>query len=585
MWKIVKQLIPGGSKLLKSQFDDIIDKVERFNEFFSDVGRATYSKTQESVNETESQPILEIPVHCNGQYFRPSPVSVDTLILTIKQLNETNAVGIDDIAYRFVIDSLPVTSFYLTVCVNTSIATGDYPSVWRHALVTPTFKSGDPDEITNYRPISILPILSKIIEKVVANQLMDFLEANKLLSNTQHGFRRGLSTETALLDVANKIYDNMDHNKITLLTLCDLSKAFDSVNHELLLSKLKSVKVDPFWFVSYLSGRTQSVKMDNTISSKREVSFGVPQGSILGPILFLIFVNDMTQIATGCSLVQYADDSQFIHTGTVDRIDELIKDAELTLRNAKKYFDKNGLLVNASKTQVIFIGSRQNISKVPENIKIRFDESDITPSKCVKNLGVYLDSYMTFNAHIDETYKKTMGILMYLNRIKYKLTPEMRSSVVQSLALSHINYCIKIWGTAGITQIKRMQKLQNFAAKIVEGNSRKYDHATPIINNLQWLKVKQKFIFEVCTFIYKILNDHLPRGLLALATVGDVGLVQTRQQHNLVIPRTSTVTGERNLAVKGPKLWNDLPLTIKNAPSLYTFKRNLREYILSSQED
>merc|ERR1712105_326968 len=122
-----------------------------------------------------------------------------------------------------------------------------------------------------------------------------------------------------------------------------------------------------------------------------------------------------------------------------------------------------------------------------------------------------------------------------------------------------------------------MQKLQNFAAKIVEGNSRKYDHATPIINNLQWLKVKQKFIFEVCTFIYKILNDHLSRGLLALATVRDVGLVQTRQQHNLVIPRTSTVTGERNLAVKGPKLWNDLPLTIKNAPSLYTFKRNLRE--------
>ena len=169
-----------------------------------------------------------------------SPISVETLILTVKQLNETSAVWAGDTGYKFVIDSLPVTSFYLTVCVNTSIVTGEYPSVWQHALVTPTFKSGDPDEITNYRPISILPVLSKIIEKVVANQLMEYLETNNLLSKTQHGFRRGLSTETALTTVMNKIYDNMDHNKITLLTLCDLSKSFDNVHHEL------SVKVDPF---------------------------------------------------------------------------------------------------------------------------------------------------------------------------------------------------------------------------------------------------------------------------------------------------------------------------------------------------
>ena len=548
------------------------------------MGRATYRKTQESVIETENQPIPKVPLQYNGQYFRPSPISVETLILTVKQLNETSAVGADDIAYRFVIDSLPVTSFYLTVCVNTSIVTGDYPGVWQHALVAPTFKSGDPDEITNYRPISILPILSKIIEKVVANQLIDFLESNNLLSNTQHGFRRGLSTETALLSVVNKIYNNMDHNKITLLTLCDLSKAFDSVHHELLLRKLIYVKVDPFWFNSYLSGRTQSVKIDNTISSKRDVSFGVPQGSILGPVLFLIFVNDMAQIATKCSLVQYADDSQFIHTGTVDRIDELIMDAELTLRNAKEYFDKNGLLVNASKTQIIFIGSRQNISKIPENIKIQFDGSCISPSKYVKNLGVYLDNYMTYDKHIDEIYKKTIGILMYLNRIKNKLTPEMRSSVVQSLALSHIYYCIKIWGTAGITQIQRMQKLQNFAAKIVNANARKFDHATPIINNLQWLKVKQKFCFEVCTFVYKILEGNLPRWLLALATVGDVGMVRTRQQHNLMIPRSNTITGERNLAVKGPKLWNDIPQVIKSSSSCYTFKKKIKAHLLSLQD-
>ena len=173
---------------------------------------------------------------------------------------------------------------------------------------------------------------------------------------------------------------------------------------------------------------------------------------------------------------------------------------------------------------------------------------------------------------------------MYLNRIKNKLTPDMRSSVVQSLAMSHINYCIKIWGTAGITQIKRMQKLQNFAAKIVNAKARKYDRATPIIKDLKWLKVKESFCFDICTFIYKILKGHLPRRLLSLATVREVSLARTRQQHNLVIPRSSTVAGERNLAVRGPKLWNDIPQIIKSSSSLYTFKKELKSYFLSLQD-
>ena len=240
--------------------------------------------------------------------------------------------------------------------------------------------------------------------------------------------------------------------------------------------------------------------------------------------------------------------------------------------------------MNASKTQIILIGSRQNISKIPGNIKIQFDGNDVIPSKYVKNLGVYMDNFMVFDKHIDETYKKTMGILMYLNRIKNKLTLEMRTSIVQSLALSHINYCIKIWGTAGITQLQRIQKLQNFAAKIVMGNARKYDHATPIINSLQWLKVKQKLLFEISIFIYKILNGHLPGWLLALTTVGEISLVQTRQQHKLIVPRTTTITGERNLAIRGPKLWNDLPQEIKSAPSFFTFKKKLKEHFLGSQE-
>ena len=173
--------------------------------------------------------------------------------------------------------------------MNTSIVTGTFPTSWKHALVVPLHKNGDTNDISNYRPISLLPILSKVLEKIVATQLVSYLEANKLLSNNQHGFRPKLSTETALTVITDKIYNNMDNKRISLLTLCDLSKAFDSVSHSILLQKLGKITVDQFWFENYLCERTQSVRLNNTVSPKSDVAYGVPQGSILGPILFNIF--------------------------------------------------------------------------------------------------------------------------------------------------------------------------------------------------------------------------------------------------------------------------------------------------------
>ena len=164
-------------------------------------------------------------------------MDVDTVILIVKDRNETNATGCYGIALKFIRDALPVISFYLTITVNTSIVTGSYPLLWKHAIVVPFHKSGDAEDVNNYRPVSLLPILSKILEKIVSKQLMDYLETNKLLSNTQHGFRPKLSTETALLKVSDYIYEKIDKKKIVLLALCDLSKACDTIDHDILLKK------------------------------------------------------------------------------------------------------------------------------------------------------------------------------------------------------------------------------------------------------------------------------------------------------------------------------------------------------------
>ena len=284
IWKTVKELVPRKSNNSNvHSFSDIQNKVEEFNEFFASVGKNTYERTQANLrnSNTPIQNDVATSPEVNDR-FRPQPVSVDTVILTFKSLRETNAVGADNIPYRFIKDSLPIIAFYLTIIINTIIVTGTNPQLWKDGIIVPAFKSGDLDKPSNYRPISLLTILSKLLEKIIAVQLIDFLETKHLLAITQHGFRSKLSTETALICATNKIYDNIDNNKITAITLCDLSKAFDSVNPILLLKKLNSLGIDSFWFKDYLTGRTQSVKIGEHTSTKKNVTFGVPQGSMLG---------------------------------------------------------------------------------------------------------------------------------------------------------------------------------------------------------------------------------------------------------------------------------------------------------------
>ena len=201
----------------------------------------------------------------------------------------------------------------------------------------------------------------------------------------------------------------MDKKKISLLTFCDLSKAFDTVNHKILLHKCSLLNIDCFWFDNYLNNRSMSVRLENNVSKKKIIDYGVPQGSILGPILFGIYVNDL-QTHIDCFFVQYADDTQFLHSGTIENLNEVIKDTEYTLAKCRDYYLQNGLMFNSSKTQCIFIGNRQLLSNIPPNTTINFNGNIIHPSKQVKNLGVYFDRFMLFDTHINEVNKKAMGI-------------------------------------------------------------------------------------------------------------------------------------------------------------------------------
>lgn len=463
--------------------------------------------------------------------------------------------------------------------------TGTFPKQWKKAIVVPILKSGDANQPQNHRPISLLPILSKILEKVIANQLTNYLEENHLLSNTQHGFRARLSTETALTKLSNVLYDNIDNRKISLIILCDLSKAFDSVNHVSLMSKLSKMNIDNFWFESYLHNRTQRVRMGKALSEIFEIPYGVPQGSVLGPILFLIFVNDFSHYISDCHVLQYADDTQLIHTGTIDKLDELILRGENTLALTKNYFHANGLMLNTKKTQCMFVGSRKYISEIPPNTCLRVDGCVIVPSKSLKNLGIHFDNYLNFDSHINEIRRKTLGTLIYVNRIKENLNKNARLISIHSLVLSIINYGIKIWGATYTTHLYQVQKLQNFAAKVALGGGAKRDHATPFLRQLGWLKIYNKYKYELGIMTYNIINGYIPEHLMSLPTVRDIRSLPTRQQQQLYVPKTNTNMGERSVLVAGPKLWNTLPTNVRNANTLSSFKKQLFNHLLSEQFD
>ena len=396
------------------------------------------------------------------QSFVYIPISELEVIDASSKLKNTTSSGIDNIHPKIAKESLSVIAPLLATLINTSFETGIFPSPLKSAIVKPIFKSGDPTLVSNYRPISILPYFSKLFEKIISDKLFNYLHSFNLLYPLQFGFRTGYSTEFAMIHFLDMLTDAID-KKLSVGLSLDLSKAFDMVPHDILLAKLSYFGIRGSihcWFASYLNNRYQRVFFNNFYSDLKGINIGVPQGSILGPLLFLLYINDLPNSCPVLHPVLYADDTNLIFFDT--SLENIILTLNNELPKVSLWFNSNRLRINPDKSHAVLFTSRYyNSDNFPSPIYL--DNKIIAKSSSVKFLGVIFDQNLIFNDHIHNICAKISRNLGVLFKIKRFLPAHIRLKLYYSLIYPFLTYGITLWGANYPSRLKCIFLLQKKA--------------------------------------------------------------------------------------------------------------------------
>lgn len=504
----------------------------------------------------------------------------------IMSIPSNKAPGCDKVNAKILKDSSPVIAPIITSLINDSFSLGSFPLQWKKAEIVPIIKSGDSEEPANTRPISLLPILSKVCERAAHSQLVNFLDSNNIIYQMQSGNRKFHSTETSLLYFTDELLNNMDHRKMSVIVLLDMSKAFDSIRHDLMLRKLRNVGLSEIactWFESYLTQRQQVVKIQDTLSSPLPLTVGVPQGSILGPVLFTLYVNDLFRVPKHCKPLGYVDDTKIFLGFPSNKLQDVISAVNEDLEEILSWCCRNSLLINPDKTKLLYVGVPQLMRTLPATLpSATILGTEIKPVTVVKDLGVHIDCHLNFNEHITKTVSDCMFKLTRVNRIKHLLDRSTLIYLINAFVFCKLFYCSTVWSNTSNKNIKKLQLVQNYACRIVTG-LKKYDHITEALKSLKWLNVKKKLLFNDLVMVYKCINNLTPNYLCErFKQRSEIHQRDTRQKSELTLPKCRIAAGQRAFAFRGAKSYNFLPKFIRDTDSLSGFKKKIFKNILNS---
>ena len=523
---------------------------------------------------------------CTFNFSEVSSEDIKKAALSLK----SNACGIDEISAFFIKLSIDKSAGIFAEIVNASLRSGYFPSRWKKARIKPIPKINEPILASDYRPISLLIAFSKILEKIVSSQMKTYLVENNLLDKFQSAYKNKHSTITALLEITDNIYSAMDVSEITVLVLLDYSKAFDCANHKIILAKLKSFGFNDLplnWINSYLSDRSQQVVTEKGESNWINLVNGVPQGSILGPLLFTILVSDIASNIRFCKYHLYADDTQLYISGKVEEINNLIKNINSDLNRIANFSLDNSLKLNEGKSTYIIIGSSQNIEKLNKMnlLNITINNKIIERETIVKNLGILFDENLCWDPEINKVvangYAKLKQAYFSINFLNEK----SKITLVKTYLLSQFNYNSIILQNLNNGQISKIQQFQNACTRFIF-NLRKFDHISQDFNSLNILNMINTRNLQSLTLMHKIITKQAPIYLTDKVIFNhNIHNHRTRTRRHIRTRNFNTNFGRNCFHNKIGNLYNQVTnsLEITAEVSVNAFKNKVRKYLLNLQ--
>ena len=474
----------------------------------------------------------------------------------------------------------------VTKIVNLSLSTSTMPDEYKDAILTPLLKkiTLDFELLKNFRPVSNLTFTSKVIEKVVASRMKEHIKENDLQEELQSAYKEYHSTETALMCVQNDILNSLDQGKCVLLILLDLSAAFDTVDHEILLNVLRKrlgvcgKALD--WLRSYLTDRTQSVCINGVKSTKKQLKCGVPQGSVLGPLLFTVYTLPLGDIIRKYDLKFhfYADDTQLYFSFKPS--DSILgkEKMETCIQAIRKWMAHNFLKLNDEKTEILVMQSKYG--QTPDLYSLTFGNVEVNACKTARNIGVVFDSTLTMEKHVKNITQSAFMHLKNIWRVRRYLNQKSAETIVHAFITSRLDYCNGLLYGLPKYMIKRLQYVQNAAAKVVTSMG-KFEHVTPILRDLHWLPVATRIEYKIILITYKALHGMAPKYLRdTLVKCRKPRLLRVNDQYKLVEPKTRLITyGDRAFSAAAPRLYNRLPVDLRKCESYELFKQKLKTYL------